>query len=96
MKNLNSVILVALVSGSAVSVTFSSLRAEETIIQQEKMSFERCLKVIAASEDKLSIAPEIIDVTSEKRIAVFTLVDGNLKITCDGISDLVIVSTKMD
>ena len=33
--------------------------AEETIIQQEKISFEKCLKVITVSESKLSIAPEI-------------------------------------
>ena len=71
----------------------SYVAAEETIIQQEKLSFERCLKVIATSQDKLSIAPEVEDVSDQKRIAVFTLVDGTLTITCDGVEGNVTVST---
>ena len=71
----------------------SSVLAEEKIIQQEKISYEKCLKVITTSQDKLSVAPEIIDVSNEKRTAVFTLVDGTLTITCDGIEGNVIVST---
>ena len=67
--------------------------AEETIIQQEKLSFERCLKVITTSQDKLSVAPEVEDLSDQKRIAVFTLVDGTLTITCDGIEGNVTVST---
>ena len=71
----------------------SNAQAEETIIQQGKISFEKCLKVITTSEDKLSVAPEIEDVSEQKRVAVFTLVDGTLTITCDGIEGNVIVST---
>ena len=71
----------------------SSALAEETIIQQEKLSFERCLKVITTSQDKLSVAPEVTDVSDQKRAAVFTLVDGTLTITCDGIAGKVIVTT---
>ena len=70
--------------------------AEETIIQQEKLSFERCLKVITTSQDKLSIAPDVIDVSDQKRVAVFTLNDGTLTITCDGIEGNVTVSTNMN
>ncbi len=73
--------------------SMSSVLAEETIIQQEKISYEKCLKVITTSQDKLSVAPEITDVSNEKRIAIFTLVDGLLKITCDGTEGNVIVST---
>ena len=49
------------------ALTFLSLAiastglAEEKIIQQEKISFEKCLNVIAISEDKLSVIPKIID-----------------------------------
>ena len=71
----------------------SSSAAEETIIQQEKLSYEKCLKVITTSQDKLSVAPEIKDVPDQKRVAVFTLVDGTLTITCDGIEGNVTVST---
>ena len=71
----------------------SNALAEETIIQQEKISFEKCLKVITTSQDKLSVAPEINDVSDQKRIAVFALVDGTLTITCDGTAGNVTVST---
>lgn len=71
----------------------STAVAEETIIQQEKIHYEKCLKVITTSEDKLSVAPEITDVSDQKRVAVFTLVDGTLTITCDGKEGEVTVST---
>lgn len=74
----------------------SNAAAEETIIQQEKISYEKCLKVITTSEGKLSIAPEIEDISDQKRVAVFTLVDGALTITCDGIEGNVTVSTNTD
>ena len=71
----------------------SYVGAEEIIIQQEKISFEKCLNVIKTSQDKLSVAPQITDVSDQKRVAVFTLVDGTLTITCDGIDGTVTVST---
>ena len=67
--------------------------AEEKIIQQETLSFERCLQVITTSQDKLSIAPEVKDISDQKRMAVFTLIDGTLTITCDGLKGTVTVST---
>ena len=77
-----------------VSISFTSnVAAKETIIQQEKIPFEKCLKVITTSEDKLSVAPEVTDVSDQKRVAVFTLVDGTLTITCDELEGNVTVST---
>ena len=73
--------------------SMSSAVAEEKIIQQEKISFEKCLNVITTSQDKLSVAPEITDVSDHKRVAVFALVDGTLTITCDGTEGNVTVST---
>lgn len=70
--------------------------AEEVIIQQEKISFEKCLKVIKTSANKLAIAPDIEDVSDQQRVAVFKLVDGTLKIKCDGEEGEVIVSTNND
>tara|TARA_B100000575_G_C23064762_1_gene613058 strand:+ start:539 stop:829 length:291 start_codon:yes stop_codon:yes gene_type:complete len=75
------------------TILISQASAEESIIQQEKISFEKCLKVITTSEDKLSIAPDITDVSTQKRVAVFTLIDGTLTITCDGEAGNVTVST---
>ena len=74
----------------------SLLLAEEKIIQQEKISFEKCLIVIATSQDKLSIAPEISILSDQKRTAVFILADGTLTITCDGIEGNVTVTTNTD
>ena len=77
-----------------LSISFTSnVAAKETIIQQEKIPYEKCLKVITTSEDKLSVAPEITDLSEKKRMAVFTLVDGTLTIACDGIEGEVTVST---
>ena len=74
----------------------SNAAAEELIIKQEKISFEKCLKVITTSASKLSITPSIRDLSDQKRVAVFTLVDGKLKITCDGKKGNVTVSTDMN
>ena len=85
----------SIIAFGAFFVSFNVL-AEEKIIQQEKLSFERCLKVITTSQDKLSVAPEINDLADQKRIAVFPLVDGTLTILCDGIEGNVTVSTNTD
>ena len=71
----------------------SAVVAEETIIQQEEISFEKCLEVIKISANKLSISPEIQDVLEKKRIAIFSLVDGTLTISCDGAYGTITVST---
>ena len=96
MNNKKIKILCGTVLGFSSISWMSSAMAEETIIQQEKISYEKCLKVIETSEDKLSLAPEITDVSDQKRVAVFTLVDGTLTITCDGIEGEVMVTTNTD
>ena len=93
MKKLQKLGLQGFLTGLMVMVFSSYLGAEETIIQQEKISFEKCLKVITTSENKLAIAPVIKDISDQKRLAVFTLVDGTLTITCDGTEGNVTVST---
>tara|TARA_B100001248_G_C27099614_1_gene326420 strand:- start:64 stop:354 length:291 start_codon:yes stop_codon:yes gene_type:complete len=78
-------------------ITFTSnALANEKIIQQEKISFEKCLKVITTSQDKLAIAPKINDLSNQRRVAVFTLADGTLTITCDKEKGNVTVSTNTD
>lgn len=73
----------------------TAIVAEEKVIQEEKMSFDKCLAVIKTSETKLSISPEILDISNQKRIAVFVLSDGNLKIICDGEKGVVTVTTEI-
>ena len=72
------------------------LFAEEKIIQEEKMSFKKCLNVIEVSADKLSVSPKISDISDKKREAVFALLDGTLTIICDGQKGILTVSTKMN
>ena len=93
MKKLQKQVLHGLLAGFLVIGLGSYVGAEEKIIQQEKISFEKCLQVITTSQDKLSVAPEITDVSDQKRVAVFSLVDGTLTIKCDGIEGNVTVST---
>ena len=93
MKKLQKQVFQGLLAGFLVIGLSSYIGAEETIIQQEKISFEKCLQVITTSQGKLSVAPEITDVSDQKRVAVFPLVDGTLTITCDGIEGNVTVST---
>tara|TARA_Y100000766_G_C18728192_1_gene517479 strand:- start:303 stop:593 length:291 start_codon:yes stop_codon:yes gene_type:complete len=93
MKN-SQIRFLHLASAVFLTIFLTSLAvADEKIIQQEKLSFEKCLKVISTSEDKLSVAPEVEEVSAQKRVAVFTLLDGTLKITCDGEEGNVTVST---
>ena len=96
MKKFYKLVLQGSLAGFVVIVLSFHVGAKETIIQQENISFEKCLKVITTSQDKLSVAPKITDGSDQKRIAVFTLVDGTLTITCDGIEGKVTVSTNMN
>ena len=93
MKKLYKQVFQGSLAGFVVIVLSYHVGAEETIIQQEKISFEKCLNVITTSQDKLSVAPEIIDDSDQKRTAIFSLVDGTLTIACDGKKGNVTVST---
>lgn len=88
LKSLNPW-LVALIS---FFLSFAAA-ADEKIIQQKQISFEKCLKVIKTSQNKLLIDPKIMDISTQERVAVFKLVDGTLTITCDGKKGKVTVST---
>ena len=96
MEKLTKQVFQGSLAGLVVIFVNSYVGAEEKIIQQEKISFEKCLQVITTSQDKLSAAPEITDVSDQKRVAVFTLVDGMLTITCDGEEGNVTVTTNTD
>ena len=96
MKNRQTFFSQIAIAALIAMLVVSNASAKQTIIQQEEISFEKCLNVITASNNKLSIAPEIKKVSDQKRVAVFTLVDGTLTITCDGEKGNVTVSTDMN
>ncbi len=83
----------ALIYSLPIFVMSSHIAAEEKIIQQEEISFEKCLEVITISGNKLSIAPIIEDFSDQKRVALFTLTDGTLTISCDKVKGNITVST---
>ena len=66
MKKLCKLVIPGSLAGFVVIVLSSHVGAEETIIQQENISFEKCLKVITTSQDKLSVAPKINDDEDER------------------------------
>ena len=85
----------------ARALRFKELRLEvkdiinaENIIQQETMSFATCLKVIKSSEEQLAINSQGIEESKRRRIALFKLVDGTLKLICDGEANTITVSTQ--
>ena len=78
------------------SIFMSHAIADEKIIQQADISFEKCLKVITTSEQKLSIAPVVKDISEQKRLALFTLSEGTITITCDGVNGSIKVSTNIN
>ena len=96
MKHKKNIIqhLVWLVFFSFLAV--STVTSEEKIIQSETLSFQKCLKVISTSANKLSAVPELTHISDQKRVAVFNLVDGTLKITCDAVDESLIVSTDIN
>ena len=87
---LRRIFLALLFSSAMVSLPM----AKEKIIKKETMSYEKCLEVIETSQNKLSVAPKVTDLSVSKRIAVFALVDGTLTISCDREEGVVTVSTK--
>ena len=96
MQNKLPKLLRALTVALLATLAPAPVLTEEKIIQQEKISFDKCLNVITTSQDKLSIAPEIKNLSDQRRIAVFILSDGRLTIICDGIEGNVTVTTNTD
>ena len=70
------------------------LLAAETVIKQETVSFEGCLKVIEMTSEQSGLSPQLTIDTSDRRVAEFKAPDGVLLITCDRSAKTVTISTK--
>lgn len=92
-KSKNNLLAIMPIAIFAQFIPLCMIFAAEKIIQQESIAFEQCLNVIKVSESKLSIEPKTTDLKTQVRVALFTLSDGQLKITCDGSKNLITVST---
>ena len=91
MKTLQKKVFQGSFAGFIAVLLISEVSAEETIIKQEQLSFERCLQVITTSQDKLSIAPEITEV-SDKACLRLCSADGTLQLV-SGVKREITVST---
>ena len=78
-----------------VGINFAGpLICAETILQKEKLSFEKCLGVIKTSAERLSREAIITEEKDNFRAVQFQMEDGILSITCDGNAEEVVVSSK--
>lgn len=66
----------------------------ETIVKQETVSFEGCLKVIQVTADQIGFAPKLAVDTDALRVAEFSAPDGTVVIKCDRDAKQVTVSIK--
>jgi hypothetical protein len=57
--------------------------ASETVIKQQRLSYQLCLEVISTTSEKLSIAPSITADTPDNYVVEYNLADGRLVIICD-------------
>lgn len=88
MLNYKGLYVVALFSSLSYSVT------AQTVIKQDKLSFERCLKVIYSTAEQIGAAPSITVDTEKRRVAEFLAPDGTVVIDCDRETEHVTISIK--
>lgn len=71
-----------------------SFTMAETVVKEETVSFEACLKIISVTSDQIGLEP-LLTVDEEKsQTAEFRAPDGTVVIACDGQAKKVTVSIK--
>lgn len=78
----------ALISSLAWSAT------AQTVIKQDILSFEGCLKVIEITAEQIGAPPKVTTDTEKRRVAEFLAPDGTVVIECDRETEQVTVSIK--
>ena len=86
--NYKNLCAAALISSFACSVT------AKTVIKQDTLSFEGCLKVIDITAEQIGVPPKVMTDNEKRRIAEFLAPDGTVVIECDGDTKQVIVYIK--
>ena len=86
--NYKNLCAAALISSLACSVT------AKTVIKQDTLSFEGCLKVIDITTEQIGVPPKVMTDNEKRRIAEFLAPDGTVVIECDGDTKQVIVYIK--
>ena len=71
-----------------------SVTMADTVVKEETVSFEACLKIIAVTSDQIGLEPLLIVDDEQSRTAEFRAPDGTVVIACDGKEKKVTVSIK--
>ena len=66
----------------------------ETVVKEETVSFDACLKIISVTSDQIGLEPLLTVDEELSQVAEFRAPDGTVVITCDGQAKKVIVSIK--
>jgi len=71
-----------------------SFAMAETVIKEETVSFEACLKIISVTSDQIGLDPLLTVDEEQSQTAEFRAPDGTVVIACDGQANKVTVSVK--
>ena len=66
----------------------------ETVVKEETVSFEACLKIISVTSDQIGLEPLLTVDEEQSQVAEFRAPDGTVVIACDGQAKKVTVSIK--
>ena len=66
----------------------------ETVVKEETVSFETCLKIISVTSDQIGLDPFLTVEKEQSQTAEFRAPDGTVVIACDGKAQKVTVSIK--
>jgi len=77
-----------------VLVMMPSFAMAETVVKEETVSFEACLKIISVTSDQIGLEPLLTVDEEQSQVAEFRAPDGTVVITCDGQAKKVTVSIK--
>ena len=66
----------------------------ETVVKEETVSFEACLKIISVTSDQIGLEPLLTVDEEQSQTAEFRAPDGTVVIACDGQAKKVTVSIK--
>jgi len=71
-----------------------SFAMAETVVKEETVSFEACLKIISVTSDQIGLEPLLTVDEEQSQTAEFRAPDGTVVIACDGQAKKVVVSIK--
>ena len=66
----------------------------ETVVKEETVSFDACLKIISVTSDQIGLEPLLTVDEEQSQTAEFRAPDGTVVIACDGQAKKVTVSIK--